>query len=251
MRPFVPDLRLALLLPLLLAAPLAPPAAAQPFTPEQRAGIVDIMRDALRTDPSILRDAIAALQAAEAQEAQAQQAQAMASMQAQLLKDPDDPVIGNPGGDVTIVEFFDYRCSYCRRAHPEVRALLAHDRGVRYVAKELPILGPASLVAARVALAAHRQGKWEAVNHALMRFTGEPTEANLLHAATAAGADAERLRRDMADPAIARHITRTNELARALGVTGTPAFVIGGQLVPGAVDQAELRRLVAAARAAR
>ena len=229
------------------AAPSAGQAAAQAFTPEQRAGIVEILRDALRTDPSLLREAIAALDAAEA----TQQAQAMETLQARLLRDADDPVIGNPAGDVTIVEFFDYRCSFCRRVHPEVRALLLQDRGVRYVAKELPILGPPSLVASRIALAAHRQGKWDAVNNALMRFNGDPTEANMLAAAIAAGADGARLRRDMNDPAIAQHIARNNELARLVGVTGTPAFVIGGQLIPGAVDLAELRRLVAQARAPR
>lgn len=232
----------------LAAVLLVWPAAAQPFTPEQRAAIVDILRDALVRDPTILRDAVGALQAAEAAEAAAQQAQTLAARETQLLRDPADPVLGNPAGDVTVVEFFDYRCPFCRRVHAEVRALLEADRGVRYVAKEWPILGPASQIAARVALAAHRQGKWEAVNMRLMFLSGEPTEATIIAAAVLAGADAQRLRRDMQDPAITAQLEGTMALARALGITGTPAFVIGGRITPGAVDRAELLRMVAAAR---
>jgi protein-disulfide isomerase len=242
-----------LLMALLVASPsaaqLVNPAASQPFTAEQRAAIVDILREALVADPTILRDAVTALQEAEQREAAAAQAQAMVAREAELLRNPADPVLGNPNGDVTVVEFYDYRCPYCRRAHPEVRALLASDRNVRYVAKELPILGPASQVAARIALAAHRQGKWEAVNMRLMNLPGEPTEANMIAAAAVAGADVSRLRQDMQDPAIATQLTANLALARALGITGTPAFVIGGRITPGAVDRAELARLVAAARA--
>lgn len=234
---------------LLFAWPIfASPAAAQPFTPQQRAEIVDILRNALVADPTILRDAVTALQEAEQRETAALQSQAMVAREAQLLRDPADPVLGNPNGDVTVVEFFDYRCPFCRRAHAEVRALLAADPGVRYVAKELPILGPASQVAARVALAAHRQGKWEAVNARLMHLSGEPTEANMIAAAAVAGADVARLRTDMEDPAIAAQFANNLTLARALGITGTPAFVIGGRITPGAVDRAELARLVAVAR---
>jgi protein-disulfide isomerase len=233
---------------LLAALLFASPCMAQPFTPEQRAAIVDILREALVADPTILRDAVTALQEAEAREAAATQAQAMVAREAQLLRDPADPVLGNPDGDVTVVEFFDYRCPFCRRAHAEVRALLAADRGVRYVAKELPILGPASQVAARVALAAHRQGKWDAVNTRLMNLSGEPTEATMIAAAVVAGADPARLRSDMEDPAITAQLASNLALARALGITGTPAFVIGGRITPGAVDRAELARLVAAAR---
>jgi protein-disulfide isomerase len=227
---------------------LAAPALAQPLTPTQREEVVRILRDALVRDPSILRDALAAMEAADAR-AQAEAARgALAAHEAALTRNPADPVIGNPQGDVTIVEFSDYRCPYCRRAHPELRRLLSEDRNVRLVAKELPILGPGSLVLARVALAAHRQGKWDQVNTRLIAFQGEPSEAAVIAAAVAAGADEARLRADLADPRITTDLQANLQLARAIGVSGTPAFVIGGRLYAGALDLAELRRAVAEAR---
>lgn len=243
MRRFLLALALALLLPLA--------AAAQPFSPDQRAEIEKILREVLTRDPSILRDALAALEAADAR-AQADAARAALAAHADALaRSPDDPVIGNPRGDVTIVEFSDYRCPYCRRAHPELRRLLAEDRNVRLVSKELPILGPGSLVMARVALAAHRQGRWDAVNQRLIAFSGEPTEAAVIAAAVASGGlDEARLKRDMADPAIGAQLQANLQIARAIGVNGTPAFVIGGRLIPGAIELADLRRAVAEARSA-
>ncbi|MCC7282128.1 MAG: thioredoxin domain-containing protein [Acetobacteraceae bacterium] len=242
--------RLLAFLSLLLAlAAAAPGASAQPFSPDQRAELEKIIREVLTRDPSILREALAKLEAAESH-AQATAARAALAANADLLvANPADPTLGNPEGDVTIVEFSDYRCPYCRRAHPEVRRLLAEDRRLRLVAKELPILGPGSVVMARVALAAHRQGRWEAVNARLITFQGEPTEAAVVGTALSVGGiDEARLRRDMGDPAIAAQLQANLQLARAIGVSGTPAFVIGGRLIPGAIDLAELRRLVAEAR---
>jgi protein-disulfide isomerase len=236
-----------ILLTIALLLPLG--AWAQPFSAAQRAEIERIIADVLKRDPSILRDALAALEAADARAQAEASRNAMAAHADALARNPDDPVAGNPRGTLTIVEFSDYRCGFCRRAHPELRRLLAEDRDVRLVTKELPILGPASVVMARVALAAHRQGKWEAVNARLITLQGEPSEANAIAAAVAAGADESRLRRDMNDPAIAAQLQNNLQLARAVGVTGTPAFVIGGKLIPGAMDLAEFRRVVAEARA--
>lgn len=229
----------------------APRAGAPPFSAEQRAELARIIREVLLRDPSILREALAALEAADAR-AQAEAARgALAANADLLLRNPTDPVAGNPQGDVTIVEFSDYRCPYCRRAHPELRRLLAEDRKVRLVAKELPILGPGSVMMARAALAAHRQGRWEAVNERLIAFQGEPTEAAVVGTALAAGGlDEARLRRDMNDPAITQQIQANLQLARAIGVSGTPAFVIGGRVISGALELGELRRLVAEARGA-
>jgi protein-disulfide isomerase len=227
---------------------LATPVVAQPFSPAQREEVVRILREALVRDPSILRDALSALDAAD-QRAQADAARgSITAHEAALTRNAADPVIGNPRGDVTIVEFSDYRCPYCRRAHPELRRLLAEDSGVRLIAKELPILGPGSLVLARVALAAHRQGKWDQVNSRLIAFQGDPNEPAVIAAAVAAGADEARLRADLSDPAITADLQANLQLARAVGVSGTPAFVIGGRLYAGALDLAELRRAVSEAR---
>jgi protein-disulfide isomerase len=230
-------------------------ALAQGFSPAQRAEIVEILRDALRQDPSILRDALGALDQAEnAARLESRQA-AIAQQMAALFRDPADPVRGNPRGDVTIVEFIDPRCGYCKQMHPAMEALLARDRNIRVVMKDLPILGPNSVLASRALLAAHRQGRYAAMQDALMTLRGEPTEPVLRQTAERVGLDWTRLRRDMDDPAIGQRIEANVRLAQAIGVEGTPALVVAGSgtpsFVPGAVDLPALERLVAEARARR
>lgn len=229
---------------------LAGPAAAQPFTEAQREEIVRILRDALTRDPSILRDAITAMQEDDERAQAAARVEAIRAERAALLRDPADPVRGNPAGDVTIVEFFDVRCGFCRRLHPELEALIAADRGVRVVMKDLPILGPQSVWAARALLAAHRQGGYARLQDALLRMRGEATEAAIQAEARRVGLDWQRLRRDMEDPAIMARIDANFALARRLAISGTPALIIGDTLVPGAVDQRTLAALVASQRAA-
>lgn len=236
---------------LVLALLLPGVAAAQGLSAEQRAEVVRILREVLVRDPSILREALAALeQAEERSRAEARRA-AIRAEAAALFADPADPVRGNPAGDVTIVEFFDVRCAFCRRLHPELEALIAADSGVRVVMKDLPILGAASVFAARALLAAQRQGGYVRLQDALLRLRGEPTEAAIQAEARRLGLDWPRLRRDMEDPAITRRLEANIELARRLGIEGTPALVIGETLIPGAVDRTALARAVAEARAAR
>lgn len=236
---------------LLLVLGLAAPARAQGFTPEQRAEIVEILRQALRDDPSILRDALMGLEEADQRDRTEQRRAAITRYRDQLLNDAADPIKGNPRGDVTIVEFFDARCGFCKQLHPAMEALLRRDPNVRVVLKDLPVLGPASAFAARALLASHRQGRYPAFYDALLTLRGEPTEAVLRQQAERVGLDWTRLRRDMEDPAIQRRIDNNMRLAQALGIDGTPALVIGETLVPGAVDLPTLERLVAEARGAR
>jgi protein-disulfide isomerase len=166
----------------------------------------------------------------------------------EIFHDPAAPVGGNASGDITLVEFFDYNCNYCRAVDPTIAEVLDADPGLRLVHKEFPILGDGSEAAARVALAAERQGKYRELHRALMSVQGSATEESALAAAAAAGLDVERLRRDMDDPAIAGAIARNRALAAALGINGTPGFVVAGQVVPGAVDRATLEGLIADAR---
>ena len=232
-----------------LGAALVPGAAmAQGLTPEQRAEVLQLLRRSLREDPSILRDAMAGLEQAELAERNSAQTAAISARAEQLFRDPADPVKGNPQGAVTLVEFFDARCGYCKRLHPNMEQLLQRERDVRVVMKDLPILGPASVTASRALLAAQRQNLYVPFYDALMRLREEPTEAVLRREAERVRIDWARLRRDMDDPAIQTQIARNMELARALDIQGTPALVIGTTIVPGAVDLAELQRLTAAAR---
>jgi protein-disulfide isomerase len=245
---------LVLLAPLLLTPAMS--ARADAFTPAQREEIVRIVRDALKQDPTILRDAIDALQAEEGSRQEAAARSAIADSRQALNADPADPVAGNPKGDVTIVEFFDTRCPYCRKLEPTMAALLKADPGVRLVYKDLPILGPASVVGSKALLAAQRQedkvpGAYEKLRDALMRPGAEQTREAILAQAGRLGLDTARLGKDMDDPAIQRRIDTNLRLARSLGIQGTPALVIGDALIPGAVETGELERAIKTARAGR
>jgi protein-disulfide isomerase len=237
---------------LLAGAPGSAPAQQRQagFTEAQRAEIVGILRDALRSDPSILREALEGLEASDRREREGLSRAAIAGHAEALFRDPADPAIGNPRGAVTVVEFFDPRCGYCKRMRPVVEELLRRQRDVRWVMKDLPILGPTSVLASRALLAAQRQGKYAELHDALLRLREEPAEPVLRREAERAGLDWARLKRDMDDPAVQRRIEANTRLAQALQIQGTPAMVVGETLVPGAVDLASLERLVAEARAA-
>jgi protein-disulfide isomerase len=206
------------------------------------------VRDYLLEHPEVIMEAVGRLEARnralETSEAQA----ALKARADELFRDPASPIDGNPAGDVTMVEFFDYNCPYCRRVAGPVRETIAADPQLRVVYKELPILGPNSVIAAKAALAAHRQGRYVAFHDALMQAKGVADEASALRIAAEIGLDMERLKADMADPAIQSAIDRNLKLAQALRIAGTPGFVIGDQILRSATDTATLRNLVAKAR---
>jgi protein-disulfide isomerase len=231
-----------------LALCLAPPAVANEFSPAQRAEIVQIVRDALKRDPAILQEAVDALQAEDARKQQEASRAAIAATRNSLV-DPADPVGGNPAGDVTVVEFFDARCPYCKRLEPTMAELLRRDPGVRLVYKDFPILGPPSLLGSKALLAAQRQGAYEKLRDAIMRGGAEISKETIRTEADRLGLDWPRLERDMDDPAIGRQLDANIQLARKLGIQGTPALVIGRDLVPGAIELPDLEKAVAAARA--
>ena len=225
--------------------------AADSFSAAQRQEIIAIIREALRSDASLLRDAIAALQEDEARQKSGATRGTIAELGQALTRTPGDPVAGNPNGDVTVVEFYDVRCPYCRRMVPVIAELIRRDPGVRVVYKDFPILGPASTLAARALLAAHKQGGYLKLHAALM--TGSPSldQDALRGVAGRIGLDWDRLQRDMGDPDIMGRINANLALGRRLDLQGTPAYVIGENVLPGAVDLSDLMAAVAAARGAR
>jgi protein-disulfide isomerase len=240
-----PILRLATFC--LTACLLLATAHAGEFTPAQRAEIVQIMRDALKHDPSILRDAVNAMQADDGDRQQAAARAAIAAARGKLV-DPADPIAGDPGGDVTIVEFFDTRCPYCRKLEPTMSDLLARDHRVRLVYKDLPILGPDSVLGSKALLAAQKQGRYEKLREAIMSAPPDTDKRGIQAIAQNLGLDWERMKHDMDDPAVAARLQANLTLAHELGIEGTPALVIGGNLIPGAIDLADLQSAVAAAR---
>ncbi|HLT77399.1 MAG TPA: DsbA family protein [Ferrovibrio sp.] len=243
--------RLLALLPFLACFALPAAAQQQPFTPEQKAAIERLVREVLVTNPEILIEAMQALE--EKQEAQASQTAraAIAANRGELFNDSHSYVAGNPKGDVTIVEFFDYRCGYCKQVHPSLQALLKEDSKVRLVLKELPVLGPESLVASRAAVAALEQdkgGKYLAFHNAMMSHRGQFSEAEIFRMAREAGLNVTKLKADMTAPKVEQVLRANHELAGKLGIQGTPGFVIGEELVPGAIPLEAMRSLVKQAR---
>jgi|TARA_Y100001951_G_scaffold30067_2_gene23541 protein-disulfide isomerase len=208
------------------------------------ARIKELALEAIRENPQIIMEAVQLLE----QEQAATQAEAAADLlknQRELLEhDPNAPVFGNPEGDVTVVEFFDYNCPYCKRAMSEVQGLLDVDRDVRLVYREWPILSEGSVFAAKAALAAREQGKYEEFHRALMGMEQRAEEASVMRLAEEIGLDIEQLRTDMEAPKVQEHIDESMRLTQALGFNGTPSFVIGDDMVPGFVEQEQLEALV-------
>ena len=172
--------------------------------------------------------------------------------EALVLRDPDIPVAGNAVGDISIVEFFDYQCPYCRKVEPELRQVVHDDGKVRLVWKDWPILGPMSVVAARMALASRYQDKFIEAHDALIAINSKLTDAKIREALSGGGVDVDRLDRDLADKASAIDATlaRNNDQATAFEFRGTPSFIVGKFRVPGVLTMAQFGQAIADARKA-
>src|SRR5690606_19809810 len=230
---------------------LTQPAPAAEFSGSQRDEIGKIVREYLIANPEVLQEAMAELekrsQVAEAEKHKAavkQHADAIFSSKRQVT-------LGNPKGDVTVVEFFDYNCGYCKRAMEDMMTLLK-DPNLKIVLKEFPVLGPGSVEAAQVAVAVRMQDptgkKYLDFHQRLMTGRGQADKANAMAAAKAAGADMTRLEKDMASPEVRETLQESFKLAEALGMNGTPSYVIGNDVVIGAVGLEALQEKVNNAR---
>ncbi|WP_400083581.1 DsbA family protein [Yoonia sp. R78084] len=220
-------------------------AAAQSMSDDE---IKALALEAIRENPQIIMEAIALIEEQRSAAQAAAQAEILLRQRAFLENDPNAPSVGNPDAETVIVEFFDYNCPYCKRAAGDVKALLAADDDVRVVYREWPILGEGSVLASRAALAARNQGKYAEMHWGLMEMRGRAEEASIFALARSIGLDVDQLREDMQSDAVNSHIAASDQLAQNLGFTGTPAFVIGDALVPGAIPLAELQQYIAEAR---
>jgi protein-disulfide isomerase len=180
-------------------------------------------------------------------------AQGAEPSEASVLRDPDIPVAGNPEGDIAIVEWFDYQCPYCRKLEPELQQVIQDDGKVRWLRKDWPILGPVSVVAARMALACKFQDKYDKAHDAMMGVNSKLTEPRIGELLAGAGIDVDRAKRDLADNAktIDGILKRNNEQAEALGFRGTPSFIVGKFRVPGVLTMAQFEQVIADARKAK
>jgi protein-disulfide isomerase len=234
---------------LVAAACLAPLslANAQQSAPDKPA-IEQIVKDYLLAHPEVIVQSLNAFQQKqEAAEAEAQRS-ALVSRQDELFKNPASPIVGNPKGDVTLVEFFDYHCPYCKAVAAPLQKLLKDDKGVRLVMKEFPILGEDSVLASHAALAAAGQGKYWEFHQALMEHRGQFDMDVIKTIAAKVGLDPAKLEADMGQQKIEPQISANHKLAQTLDISATPTFIIGDQVVEGAVPLEQLKELIQKAR---
>lgn len=230
-----------LIAPFAAAALLALPAQAAEFNDKQKAEIEQIARDYLVQHPELLQDMMQALQQKQAEEQVAKQTSAISKNAKSLFRSEHDFVAGNSTGDVTMVEFFDYNCGYCKKGFPEVLSLIGADKNVRLVLKELPVIGgDNSVYAAKAAIAAKNQGKYWELHQAMFAFQGHVTPEVVDQLAQDAGVDMAKLKKDMESAATTQVIEANMKLSDQMGISGTPAFVIGDQVVGGYAPMADL-----------
>lgn len=222
-------------------------AQTQALTPEQRKAVVDLVRETLLQNPELIQEALVELERRNAVAQADAQSKAVASEKDRLVDPATSVIVGNPQGDVTIVEFMDYNCGFCKRALEDVRALAKDDPKLKVVLKDFPILGPDSVEASRVAVAAKAQlsgPKYFEFHNKLMGVKGRVNGAKALDIAKESGADIEKLKKEIEAPATRAVIEDTVALGDRLGLTGTPAFIIGDEVVFGAVGQAALKQKI-------
>ncbi len=213
--------------------------------------VEQIVRDYLMREPQIIYEALEELQRRQAEEQAQKSKEMLVSRQDELVNDPATPIAGNPDGNVTLVEFFDYRCGYCRRVLSSMQALMEEDQDLRIAFKELPVLGEDSVRAARAALASRKQDADLYLDFHLALMSANDLSADGINKlAEQMGLDPDQLGEDMESSEVSEAIEANYQLASALGIEGTPAFVIGDTLVPGAVDKERLAQLIEATRTA-
>lgn len=221
---------------------------AKKLTPSERTAIEGVVKDYIAQNPEIVLDALKALEAKERTARQEGARNAILAEQSALKRDPASFVAGNPAGDVTLVEFFDYNCGYCRAVVGTIQSLLSQDKKLRLVLKEWPIRGSDSQAASRVSLAATKQSKFLAFHFALLSEKDHVNEAVALATAQRVGLDMDQLRKDMKSIESDQIFARNEVLAQKIGIEGTPGFVVGQSIIPGAVNIERFKQLIAEVR---
>ena len=234
-----------------LAAGQTLPAWAEPPTVPAQPAMDQAIEQYIRSHPEVIEQSLQSLESKRERNEKLRIRQAIAAHQEELLRDPASPVSGNLNGDVTIIEFFDYRCGYCKRVASAVTQLQKDEPGVRVVYKDFPILGAVSVFGSRAALAARAQGKHQAFHEAMLASESELTQEEVLAIAQRVGLDVKKLEADLQAPEWQAAIDRNHALAKLLGISGTPGFVVGGEVYPGALELAGLKALVKQARTKR
>jgi len=249
--PIATTRRPALLASLIAAAMLiAPVASAQTFSDDQKHEIEGIIKNYLISHPDVMEEVMAAVDKQQKEADAEKQRATIIANNATLFNSPHQVVLGNPQGKVTVVEFFDYNCGFCKRALPDMMTLLKTNPDLKFVLKEFPVLGEGSVEAAHVAVAARMQDttgkKYIEFHQKLLGGRGPADKAHALAAAKDTGFDMARIEKDMTSDEVKTTIDEDMKLAEALGVSGTPSYVVGSDLIVGAVGLDALKDKIAA-----
>ncbi len=232
-----------------LAAVLAPicMAAADEFTPAQKKELGSFIKDYLVNNPDVLREAIVALDKHDKQTADDERQKAVSNQANELFSSKFQATVGNPKGSATLVEFFDYNCHYCKGALPDMARLMKDDPNLKLVLKDFPVLGPGSVEAAKVASAARNQlpgDRFWAFHNKLLGMHGPIGKAEALSVARDLGLDMDRLAKDMESPEVTAGLQQVMAMANSLQINGTPSFVVGQEVVVGAVGYDQLKEKI-------
>ncbi len=217
------------------------------FTDEQKSELGELIKGYLMDNPQVIMDSVEQYQQAQARD-QEKQAGAKVAQHLSYLTDKDAPAAGNPEGDITVIEFFDYNCGYCKRALPDIQKILENDKNIRFIFREMPVLGPSSLTAAKWSLAAHLQGKYFDYHTALINHRGAKTEPELLKLAKEAGLDGEKMKKDANSSEVKALLDKDMSIARDIGIRGTPAFIVDGELKRGYLGPDGMKQAIEEAR---
>ena len=244
------------LIAIILAGTTASPLLAKEKNSDQslskfeRGEIESIIKEYIQNNPEKIIEAIQNLRLKEEVKKHEKIKNNLINFQSELFNDPDTPVGGNQNGDVTIVEFFDYRCGYCKRVLPDLIKLIALDKDIRFIFKEFPILGPQSITASKAGLAAWilDKTKYQSFHKAMMKAKGATTKSRVMNLAANSGYDVNDLQKTMNTPRIDKILEKNYSLAKALDINGTPAFIIGDKVIRGAIDLETLKNLISEAR---
>ena len=243
--------RTALLAAAVSLGSLAAAAQTPPFTAEQRGAIGEIIREYLLQNPEVLQEAIAELEKRQGEAQKSAQVAALGEERERLFNSPRGFVVGNPAGDVALLEFFDYNCGYCKRALADLRALVKADPKLKLVLRDFPVLGPESVEASRVSIAAKQQLKGEKLfeyHVRVMETKGRVNGERAMAVAREMGLDMARLQKDLEGEEVKATLQENVALGDKLGLTGTPAFVLADEIIPGAVGLEPMRQAVASVR---
>ncbi|HPQ50405.1 MAG: DsbA family protein [Alphaproteobacteria bacterium] len=215
-----------------------------PFTENQKGAMEDFVRNFILENPEVLVESVNRMHAKEQQQKEEGAKDALKKNSDYFYKDPSVPEVGNPKGDITVVEFFDYNCGYCKRAFDIVNKAIETDQNIRVRFIEFPILSPQSEVASKWALAANKQHKYWEFHKAMMNSTAPKTEETMTDIAKTVGLDVDQLKKDAASEDITNELNKNREMAASLGLSGTPAFIVGEQILRGYVEYEGFKSII-------